>query len=115
MDRGFLVLGAVFGFLGVAAGAFGSHALRSRLTAERLARFEVAVRYQLWHTFALFVVVVVRTIGPDTVAASVAGIAFAIGSCCSAAASTRWRSPTSAGGARSHRSAACVCSPAGSR
>ena len=33
----FLVLGAIFGFIGVALGAFGSHALRSKLTSERVA------------------------------------------------------------------------------
>ena len=55
MDRTFLVLGALSGFIGVGLGAFGSHALRGRLTSERLAQFETGVRYQLWHTFALFV------------------------------------------------------------
>jgi uncharacterized membrane protein YgdD (TMEM256/DUF423 family) len=79
MDRAFLVLGSSFGFLGVAAGAFGSHALRSRLTPERQATFEVAVRYQLVHALAMFAVVFLRTIGPDTVAESVAGVSFAVG------------------------------------
>jgi uncharacterized membrane protein YgdD (TMEM256/DUF423 family) len=39
----FLVLGAIFGFIGVALGAFGSHALRSKLTSERVATFETGV------------------------------------------------------------------------
>ena len=56
----FLVLGAIFGFIGVALGAFGSHALRSKLTSERVATFETGVRYQMWHAFALFVVVIVE-------------------------------------------------------
>ena len=56
----FLVLGAIFGFIGVALGAFGSHALRSKLTSERVATFETGVRYQMWHALALFVVVVVE-------------------------------------------------------
>ena len=59
MERAFLVLGSLFGFLGVALGAFGSHALRSRLPPERLATFETGVRYQLWHALALFAVVLV--------------------------------------------------------
>ena len=54
MERAFLVLGAAFGLLGVLFGAFGSHALRSRLTPERVATFETGVRYQLWHALALF-------------------------------------------------------------
>lgn len=64
MDRAFLVLGAIFGFLGVAFGAFGSHALRAKLSPERLAQFETGVRYQLWHALALFAVVFVRSLGP---------------------------------------------------
>ena len=56
----FLVLGAIFGFIGVALGAFGSHALRSKLTSERVATFETGVRYQMWHALTLFVVVIVE-------------------------------------------------------
>ncbi len=56
MDRTFLLLGAVLGFLGVAFGAFGAHGLRSRITAEMLTVFETAVRYQMYHVFALLVV-----------------------------------------------------------
>lgn len=56
MDRTFLLLGAIFGFLGVAFGAFGAHGLRSRLTPDMLAVFETAVRYQMYHVFALLIV-----------------------------------------------------------
>ena len=45
MDRLFIRLGAVAGFVGVALGAFGAHALRTRLSAERLAVFETGVRW----------------------------------------------------------------------
>ncbi len=64
MDRAFLVLGGLFGLIGVALGAFGTHALRRRVPAERLATFETGVRYQLWHALALFAVVFVRSAGP---------------------------------------------------
>src|SRR5215467_10665509 len=56
MDRTFLLIGSVLGFLGVAFGAFGAHALRSRLSADMLAVFETAVRYQMYHTFAILIV-----------------------------------------------------------
>ena len=56
MDRTFLLLGSICGFLGVAFGAFGAHALRSRLSTDMLAVFETAVRYQMFHAFALLVV-----------------------------------------------------------
>jgi uncharacterized membrane protein YgdD (TMEM256/DUF423 family) len=44
----------VAGFLGVALGAFGAHALKASLTPEMLAVFETGVRYQMYHVFALF-------------------------------------------------------------
>jgi uncharacterized membrane protein YgdD (TMEM256/DUF423 family) len=56
MDRTFLLVGALAGFIGVAFGAFGAHALRSRLSPEMLAVFETGVRYQMYHAFAVLVV-----------------------------------------------------------
>jgi uncharacterized membrane protein YgdD (TMEM256/DUF423 family) len=56
MDRTFLFIGSVLGFLGVILGAFGAHALRSRLSPEMLAVFETGVRYQMYHTFAVLIV-----------------------------------------------------------
>ena len=47
-------LGALFGGLAVALGAFGAHALRARLEARDLEIFETAVRYQMYHALALF-------------------------------------------------------------
>ena len=56
MDRTFLLIGSVLGFLGVAFGAFGAHALKGRLSQEMLAVFETGVRYQMYHAFAILVV-----------------------------------------------------------
>ena len=56
MTRIFFLLGSLFALLAVAAGAFGAHALRARLTPDLLAVFETGVRYQMYHSFALFVV-----------------------------------------------------------
>jgi uncharacterized membrane protein YgdD (TMEM256/DUF423 family) len=56
MDRTFLLIGAVLGFLGVAFGAFGAHALKARLSPEMLAVFETGVRYQMYHAFAVLIV-----------------------------------------------------------
>src|SRR4029079_6246071 len=55
MDRTFLLVGAVLGFLAVALGAFGAHGLRSRLSPEMLAVFETGVRYHMYHALALVV------------------------------------------------------------
>lgn len=66
MDRLFLALGCVSGFLAVGLGAFGAHALRSRLSPELLATFEVGVRYQMYHALALFAVAWAATRWPGT-------------------------------------------------
>jgi hypothetical protein len=51
--RFWLVAGAVLAALGVAAGAFGAHALRARLGPSDLVTFETAVRYQMYHALGL--------------------------------------------------------------
>ena len=56
MDRTFLFMGSALGFLGVAFGAFGAHALKARLSADMLAVFETGVRYQMYHAFAILIV-----------------------------------------------------------
>jgi uncharacterized membrane protein YgdD (TMEM256/DUF423 family) len=56
MDRTFLLIGALAGFIGVALGAFGAHGLRARLSAEMLAVFETGVRYQMYHALAILIV-----------------------------------------------------------
>jgi len=45
--------GALLGALAVVLGAFGAHALRSHLEQRDLEIFETAVRYQMYHAFAL--------------------------------------------------------------
>ncbi len=49
----FFVCGTLFGALAIAAGAFGSHYLKNKLSQEDLGIFEVAVRYQMYHALAL--------------------------------------------------------------
>ena len=56
MDRTFLLIGALFGLLGVTLGAFGAHGLRSRLSADMLAVFETGVRYHMYHALAILAV-----------------------------------------------------------
>ncbi len=79
MDRTFAALGAGFGFLAVALGAFGAHALRARLTPEDLATFEIGVRYQMYHALALFVVAWASTRWPTGSELTWAGWAFTVG------------------------------------
>lgn len=78
MPRLFWLLGATFAFLGVAAGAFGAHGLRGRVSTDLLAVFETAVRYQMYHALALFAVAALlgaRASG----AATAAGWLFVLG------------------------------------
>ena len=56
MDRTFLLVGALAGFIGVTFGAFGAHALRGRLSPDMLAVFETGVRYQMYHALAVLIV-----------------------------------------------------------
>lgn len=53
MDRTLVIIAALLGFIAVAAGAFGAHALRDSLSPRDLEIFETAVRYQLVHAVAL--------------------------------------------------------------
>jgi uncharacterized membrane protein YgdD (TMEM256/DUF423 family) len=53
LDRLLYVCAGIAGFVGVALGAFAAHGLRKTLEPELLAAFETAVRYQMYHVFAL--------------------------------------------------------------
>jgi uncharacterized membrane protein YgdD (TMEM256/DUF423 family) len=55
-ERIFFSLGALSGFIAVAAGAFGAHALRERLSPAALSAFETGARYQMYHALALLAV-----------------------------------------------------------
>ncbi len=87
MERIFFAAGAISAFVAVAAGAFGAHGLKDRLSAEMLQIFETGVRYQMYHALALFVVAWAATRflnSPQIVAASgwlfIAGIILFSGS-----------------------------------
>ena len=51
--RFFPALGAFFGLVSVAAGAFGSHVLEARLSGDMLEIFDLATRYLMVHALAL--------------------------------------------------------------
>jgi uncharacterized membrane protein YgdD (TMEM256/DUF423 family) len=85
-------IGALAGFLAVAFGAFGAHGLKDRLkpmvsdSAEeaafklrRLENFETASRYNMVHALALIVVGLLALSGRPSIALSVAGWSFVLG------------------------------------
>jgi uncharacterized membrane protein YgdD (TMEM256/DUF423 family) len=67
MARLFYTIGSLSAFLGVALGAFAAHALKGRLDADLLVTFEIAVRYQIYHAFALLAVGWAHTRWPGAV------------------------------------------------
>jgi len=77
-SRTFGVVAALLGFAGVAAGAFGAHALKARLGSDALAVFETGVRYHLVHALALFAVAWVCSHWPSR-AARISGWLFIAG------------------------------------
>ena len=77
--RNTLLTGAALGGASVTVGAFGAHALKSMLVASgKLDTFELAVRYQFYHAFALLIVGCVMTEYPSRLLKS-AATAFFVG------------------------------------
>jgi uncharacterized membrane protein YgdD (TMEM256/DUF423 family) len=60
LRRRLLILSTLFGALAVLAGAFGAHALSGRVAPRMLDVWATAVRYQMWHVFALLAAVALR-------------------------------------------------------
>src|SRR5437867_1937434 len=78
MDKTWLATGSISMFLAVAAGAFGAHALKTRLAPDLLAIFEVAVRYHVYHGLAILSVAVLSARQGGAVV-TIAGLAFVLG------------------------------------
>jgi uncharacterized membrane protein YgdD (TMEM256/DUF423 family) len=78
MERLFLILGSLSGLIAVAAGAFGAHTLRDRISVDLLATFETGVRYQMYHALALIAVAWAATRWTNSLV-GVAGWLFVLG------------------------------------
>ena len=75
----FLLLAGISGAIGVALGAFGAHALKNRLTPERLQTFETGVRYQMYHVVGLLGAAFASGQWPGSSVPSLAGWFFVAG------------------------------------
>ena len=53
MQRKILIAAGFFGMLAVILGAFGAHALKSKLSADQLVTYHTGIEYQFYHTLAL--------------------------------------------------------------
>lgn len=78
MVRLFVFCAAVFGFTGVALGAFAAHGLKARLSAEHLAVFQTGAQYQMLHALALLGVALLALHVPSRLLLT-AGSLFVIG------------------------------------
>jgi uncharacterized membrane protein YgdD (TMEM256/DUF423 family) len=74
-----LVCAALLAAFAVAAGAFGAHALKSRLPADMQAVWSTAVLYHALHAIALLAVGVLLLMRPDAPAARLAAWLFIVG------------------------------------
>lgn len=80
MSHVWIVVGAIAGFLGVAMGAFGAHALSGSLSERSIAIYETAAQYQMYHALALIGVGLWCAFNPTAVGlANASGWAFSLG------------------------------------
>ena len=56
MDRKIIAAAAILGMTSVVLGAFGAHALKDLLEADKIITFETGVRYQMYHALLLLFV-----------------------------------------------------------
>jgi uncharacterized membrane protein YgdD (TMEM256/DUF423 family) len=78
VTRALVGAAGVLGFIGVAIGAFGAHALRSKLTEARMANLRTATDYQMWHALAIGLAAFVHARWGSG-SAAFAGWAFVVG------------------------------------
>jgi uncharacterized membrane protein YgdD (TMEM256/DUF423 family) len=72
-----IVVGAIWGFLGVALGAFGAHGLKARVGEQALGWWQTGAQYHLVHALALVATGLLRAQGGR---GDAAGWAFLAGS-----------------------------------
>jgi uncharacterized membrane protein YgdD (TMEM256/DUF423 family) len=65
LSRLWIVIGGISGLLGVAAGAFGAHALKSRLPPDLLQVFETGARYHQLHALLLVCIGIFASVRPS--------------------------------------------------
>lgn len=62
-----VVMAAISGFIAVAFGAFGAHALADKLSVERMQTWQTAVQYQFYHTLFILVIALVGYLIPEKI------------------------------------------------
>ena len=54
--KGYITLASLFAALAILFGAFGSHALKERLSAQSLEVYDIATRYLMFHSLGIFLI-----------------------------------------------------------
>ena len=52
----YIITGSAFAALAILLGAFGSHALKQKLTLEQLEIYDIATRYLMFHALGIFAI-----------------------------------------------------------
>lgn len=63
----FLILGGINAMLAIILGAFGAHALKTRISTEMLAVYQTGVQYHFYHALGLVLVGLAITQMPTTI------------------------------------------------
>ena len=79
MAKMFITLASLSGALAVAFGAFGAHALKSRLDDYAMGVFQTAVQYHFYHSLALLAVGIIALSHPQAALLRSSGWLFAVG------------------------------------
>ena len=54
--KGYIITASLFAALAILFGAFGSHALKERLSAQSLEVYDIATRYLMFHALGIFLI-----------------------------------------------------------
>lgn len=74
-----IAMGATLAFLAVVFGAFGAHALKSKLSSEYLLVYQTGVDYQFYHALALIIVGVLAKLFPEMTSLWISALLFILG------------------------------------
>ena len=54
--KGYIIIASLFAALAILFGAFGSHALKDKLSAQSLEVYDIATRYLMFHALGIFLI-----------------------------------------------------------
>ena len=54
--KGYIIIASLFAALAILFGAFGSHALKERLSSQSLEVYDIATRYLMFHALGIFLI-----------------------------------------------------------